>query len=78
LIRKIDNPGLSEAIWVKLRSHVDVVQHGVTLLLGFGGRDVSDRLEQARLLNQSTHSSVAYPTASKDRHGLRRWITSAL
>ena len=31
-----------------------------------------------RWLNQSTHSRVAYSTASKDRHGPRRWITSAL
>src|SRR3954468_14779113 len=31
-----------------------------------------------RWLNQSTHSSVANSTASKDRHGPRRWITSAL
>jgi len=30
------------------------------------------------LLNQSTHSSVAYSTASKLRHGPRRWMTSAL
>jgi hypothetical protein len=30
-----------------------------------------------RWLNQSTHSSVAYSTASNDRHGPRRWITSA-
>ncbi len=31
-----------------------------------------------RLLNQSTHSSVANSTASKLRHGPRRWMTSAL
>ena len=31
-----------------------------------------------RLLNQSTHSSVAYSTASKLRQGPRRWMTSAL
>src|SRR5437762_13045847 len=31
-----------------------------------------------RLLNQSTHSRVAYTTASKDFHGPRLWITSAL
>ena len=31
-----------------------------------------------RWLNQSTHSSVAYSTASKLRHGPRLWITSAL
>src|SRR4249920_2416464 len=31
-----------------------------------------------RLLNQSTHSSVAYSTASNDRHGPRRWMTSVL
>src|SRR5205823_12134326 len=31
-----------------------------------------------RLLNQSTHSRVAYSTASKDFHGPRLWITSAL
>ena len=31
-----------------------------------------------RLLNQSTHSSVAYSTASRLRHGPRRQITSAL
>jgi hypothetical protein len=31
-----------------------------------------------RLLNHSTHSSVAYSTASKLRHGLRLSITSAL
>lgn len=30
-----------------------------------------------RWLNQSTHSSVAYSTASKPRHVPRRWITSA-
>src|SRR5215211_1721341 len=31
-----------------------------------------------RWLNPSTHSSVANSTASRDRHGPRRWITSAL
>ena len=31
-----------------------------------------------RLLNQSTHSRVANSTASKLRHGPRRWMTSAL
>ena len=31
-----------------------------------------------RVLNQSTHSRVANSTASKERHGPRRWITSAL
>ena len=31
-----------------------------------------------RWLNQSTHSRVANSTASNDRHGPRRWITSAL
>lgn len=31
-----------------------------------------------RLLNQSTHSSVAYSTASRLRQGPGRWITSAL
>ena len=31
-----------------------------------------------RLLNQSTHSSAAYSTASKLRQGPRRWMTSAL
>jgi hypothetical protein len=31
-----------------------------------------------RWLNQSTHSSVANSTASKLRHGPRRWMTSAL
>ena len=31
-----------------------------------------------RLLNQSTHSNVANSTASNDRHGPRRWMTSAL
>lgn len=31
-----------------------------------------------RVLNQSTHSRVANSTASKDRHGPRRRITSAL
>ena len=30
------------------------------------------------LLNQSTHSNVAYSTASKDRHGPRRWIDLGL
>jgi hypothetical protein len=29
-------------------------------------------------LNQSTHSSVANSTASDERHGPRRWMTSAL
>src|SRR3546814_2332134 len=38
--------GLPEAIWHKLRSHGDVVQHGVISFFGFSGRDVSDRLEQ--------------------------------
>jgi hypothetical protein len=31
-----------------------------------------------RLLDQLTDSSVACSTASRDRHGPRRWITSAL
>src|SRR3546814_12365258 len=38
--------GLPEAIWHKLRSHGDVVQHGVISFFGFSGRDVADRLEQ--------------------------------
>lgn len=29
------------------------------------------------LLNQSTHSKVAYSMASNERQGPRRWITSA-
>jgi hypothetical protein len=31
-----------------------------------------------RVLNQSTHARVANSTASNERHGLRRWITSVL
>ena len=31
-----------------------------------------------RLLNQSTNSRVAYSTASKDRQGLRLWISPGL
>jgi|GEM_PF-5706336 len=31
-----------------------------------------------RLLNQSTHSSVAYSPASNERHGPRRWMTAGL
>jgi hypothetical protein len=31
-----------------------------------------------RLLNQSTHSSVANSTASNDRHGPRRWMNLGL
>ena len=31
-----------------------------------------------RLLNQSTHASLAYSTALKLRHGPRRWMTPAL
>ena len=46
--------------------------------LGFRRRNVSDRLQQPSLLNQSTHSSVANSTCSKLRHGPRRQITSAL
>jgi hypothetical protein len=29
-------------------------------------------------LNHATHSSVAYSTSSKPRHGPRRWITSVV
>ena len=35
-------------------------------------------LGRRRLSNWSTHSSVAYPTALKLRHGPRGWLTSAL
>ena len=35
-----------EAIWFKLRGHGDVVQHGVISFLGFGGRDITDGLQQ--------------------------------
>ena len=38
----------------------------------------TDLTSGMRLNNQSTHSSVAYSTPSKDRHGPRRWMTSAL
>ena len=31
-----------------------------------------------RVLNKSTHSRVTNSTASKERYGPRRWITSAL
>ena len=30
------------------------------------------------MLNQSTHSRVLYPTASKDFHGSSWWMTSVL
>jgi hypothetical protein len=37
-------------------------------------RDVPMGSKSRRLLNQSTHSSVANSTASNDRHGPRRWM----
>jgi len=61
-----------------MRGHGGLVQHGVVALFGFGRREVADGSRNLPLLNQSTHSRVANSTASNFRHGLRRWITSAL
>ena len=38
---------MPEAIRFKLRCHGDVVQRGVISMLGFGGRDVADGLQQS-------------------------------
>ena len=43
-------PGLPEAIWSKLRGHGSLVEHGVVAIFGFGGRDVSDGLQQAAMV----------------------------
>ena len=63
---------------LKSRRGGGLVRHGIVAFLGFGWRDVADGLQQRRLLNRSTHSSVANATASNDRHGGRRWMASAL
>jgi hypothetical protein len=52
-------PALPEATWFKLCRHGGAFQHGVVALLGFGRRDVADGPRRGRLLNRSTHSSVA-------------------
>jgi len=44
---------------------------------GLGGRDVADRREQATVV-VPVPPLMAYSTASRDRRGPRRWITSAL
>ena len=45
---------MPEATWFKLRSHWDVVQHGVIQFLGFSGRDIAEGLEQAPVV-KSVH-----------------------
>ena len=45
-------------------------------LPGFGRRELPKGSKSRRLLNQSTHSSVANSTACNDRHGPRRWMIS--
>ena len=41
----VPSPGLPEAIWFKLRSHGDVVQHGIMSFFGFGEGDIGDRIQ---------------------------------
>jgi hypothetical protein len=72
----LNRPGFSGGHWYKLCRHGRSFQHGVIALLGFGRRYVADGSRSLRLLNQSSYSSVANSTASKLRHGPRRWITS--
>ena len=67
-----------EAIWFESRRQEDLLHLGAQLLLGFSGRELPMGSRRRRLLNRSTHSSVANSTASKDRHGPRRWMSSAL
>ena len=56
---------------------VESGRHGLSLgesvirLLVLGRRHVPDRLMQPVVVNQSTHSNVAYSTASRVRHGPR-------
>jgi len=63
---------------------VESGRHGLSLgesvirLLVLGRRHVPDRLMQPVVVNQSTHSNVAYSTASRVRHGPRAWITTVL
>lgn len=70
--------GSSEAPGFKLGRHGRVVEHGAVSLFGFGGWDVADRLEQTPVVELVDPFEGAYSTPSKDRHGPRRWITSAL
>ena len=70
---KLAAPGLPEAISFESRRHGDVSRHGRVALLSFSRRDVPVGSSSRRLLNQSTHSSVANSTASIVRHGPRRW-----
>ena len=38
---------MPEAVWFKLCGHGWLVQHGIVALFSFGGRDISDGLQQS-------------------------------
>ena len=63
---------------LKLRRHGWLVKHGVITPSASAGGMLPMGSSNRRWLNQSTHSNVANSTASNDRQGLRRWITSPL
>src|SRR5437763_16878770 len=42
----LNRPGLPEAISFELRRDLQLLQHGVVVLLSFGWRDVANRLQQ--------------------------------
>ena len=71
-------PGLPEADWFESGRHGDVFSPGIVALLGLGGWHVPIGARRRRLLNQSTHSRVANSTASSERQGAPRRITSVL
>ncbi|MET4480902.1 hypothetical protein ABIB66_005458 [Bradyrhizobium sp. F1.13.3] len=75
---RLNRPGFAGGHLVKLSCHGRLFQHGVVALLGFVRRDVSDGLQEPSVVEPVDHSRVANSTASKLRHGPRRWITLAL
>jgi len=48
--RRLNRPGISEAILFESRGHGWFGQHGVVALLGFGRRDVADGLQQPAIV----------------------------
>jgi len=77
-LRSVNRPGLAETGLIKLRSHGELVHSYVVSLLGSAGVMLPIARGLRRLLNQLTHSRVAYSTASKDFHGPRLWVAIAI
>ena len=71
-------PGLPEAVSFESRCHGGLLCHGIVAFLGFGWRDVADRLQQPTIVEPVHPLQRRELTASNDRQGPRRWMTSAL